>query len=103
MAFSLEGGGIKDWQDAMSAPVEDVHEREQALMTRVMQSFHPQVDPPDAPRVRNLHVPVLTPDGRAGLFLNVGGFPPLDGHELAQLVADVKGVASEISGLAARS
>jgi flavin reductase (DIM6/NTAB) family NADH-FMN oxidoreductase RutF len=103
MAFSLEGGGIKDWQDAMSAPTEDVHEREQALMTRVMQSFHPQVEAPDAPRVRNLHVPVLTPDGRAGLFLNVGGFPPLDEHGLAQLVADVKGVASQISELAARS
>jgi flavin reductase (DIM6/NTAB) family NADH-FMN oxidoreductase RutF len=101
MAYSIEGGGIKDWQDAMLAPVEDVHERERALMTRVMQTFHPQVEATDAPRVRNLHVPVLTSDGRAGLFLNVGGFAPLDGVGLARLVADVKDVANQISQLEA--
>ena len=71
--------------------------REQTLADRVMQSYHPQIAEPDTARVRNVHVPVLSPDGRAALFLNVGGFSARDKDTLAQLVADVKDVANQIS------
>lgn len=99
MAYSLEGGGLRDWQDAMSAAAEASgdHTREQVIADRVMQSFHPQITEPEAAHVRNVHVPVLGPDGRAALFLNVGGFPTLDRDALAELVADVKQVAGQIS------
>jgi hypothetical protein len=101
MAYSLEGGAPRDWQDAMSVADGDVQERQRVLASRVQQSFHSSVEEPDAERVRNLHVPVFTPDGRAGLFLHVGGFGSLDQAALAALVADVKGVATQITELAA--
>jgi DNA-binding IclR family transcriptional regulator len=100
LAFSLEGGGPRDWQDAMSG-VEHGQEQYRVLTSRIRQTFHSGVEEPDAARVRNVHVPVFTPDGRAGLFLHVGGFRSLDQAVLAALVADVKGVAAQITDLAA--
>jgi flavin reductase (DIM6/NTAB) family NADH-FMN oxidoreductase RutF/DNA-binding IclR family transcriptional regulator len=98
MAFSLEGGGIREWQDAMSAvPTDGDATRQKTLADRVLQSFQPQIVDPEAARVKNLHVPVLGPDGRAALFLNVGGFSTLDNAGLAELVAGVKDVARRIS------
>jgi hypothetical protein len=102
LAFSLEGGGPRDWQDAMSGVDGNGNERHRVLASRILHTFHSGVEEPDAERVRNVHVPVFTPEGRAGLFLHVGGFRSLDQAALAALVADVKRVAGEISELAAR-
>ena len=100
MAVSLEGGGVQDWQEAMSRAVECA-QLPHGAFSSLIQAFDPQIEEPDARCVRNLHVPVFGRDGRAGVFLNVGGFPALDKRGLAELTADVKGLAGRISGLSA--
>lgn len=97
MAVSLEGGGVPDWQNAFEKSAAD--EVKQEAVSRLTQTFDPQAES-DAARVRNLHVPVFGPDGRAGLFLNIGGFPPLDKSALAELIADAQSVAARISSMA---
>jgi flavin reductase (DIM6/NTAB) family NADH-FMN oxidoreductase RutF len=101
VAYSLEGGGIRDWQDVMSASFGNRQSREEALTKRVSDLLRPQVEEPDAARVRNVHVPVFNTDHRVGLVLHVGGFNSLDNTALTALVADVKNVANRISELAA--
>ncbi|WP_285313463.1 flavin reductase [Pseudarthrobacter sp. fls2-241-R2A-168] len=101
IAYSLEGGGIKDWQDAMSEAFEDRQSREKMLTKRTRELMVPQVDERDAARVRNVHVPVFDASGRVGLVLHVGGFEPLDNERLAEFVAEVKSLAGNISKLAA--
>jgi flavin reductase (DIM6/NTAB) family NADH-FMN oxidoreductase RutF len=99
MTVSLEGGGVDDWKDAMSMAVQDGKVQHE-VFSGIAQTFDPQDDEPDSERVRNLHVPVLGPDGRAGVLLNVGGFSGLNKDELAELIAGVKSVAGRISRLA---
>jgi flavin reductase (DIM6/NTAB) family NADH-FMN oxidoreductase RutF len=101
VAYSLEGGGIRDWQDLMSASFENRQSREETLTKRVADLLHPKVEELDAGRVRNVHVPVFNTDERVGLVLHVGGFNPLDSHALRELVTDVRGIANRISQLAA--
>jgi DNA-binding IclR family transcriptional regulator len=102
MAFSLEGGTLRDWRGAMSeAAAADEQTRQQVLASRAWQTVRIDIDESDAPHVRNLHIPVFASDGRACLFLNVGGFPPLDMKALTTLEGEIKDVAGRISELAA--
>ena len=101
VAYSLEGGGIKDWQDAMSEAFEDRQLREKMLTQRTSELIVPQVEEPDAARVRNVHVPVFDASGRVGLVLHVGGFEPLDNARLTEFVTEVQSLAGNISKLAA--
>nr|WP_281271737.1 flavin reductase [Nocardioides immobilis] len=95
-AVSLEGGAVRDWQQVMAgATAGDPAHRH--LPENLTQSFGAQFEAADADRVRNVHVPVLGPDGRVGVVLNVGGFTPLDAASLSDLIADVRTVADNIS------
>jgi flavin reductase (DIM6/NTAB) family NADH-FMN oxidoreductase RutF len=95
-AVSLEGGGIHEWEEAMSTAAEDGPQRRQ-LLSRVAQTFDARFEKTESRRIRNLHVPVFGPDGRVGVVLNVGDFPPLDSRRLAGLISDVRFVADNIA------
>ena len=82
----------------MSTVAEDEPARRE-LLSKISQTFAPQFDQADPRSVRNIHVPVFGPDGRVGVVLTVGGFPPLDGRRLTGLISDVRSVAERIGTL----
>jgi flavin reductase (DIM6/NTAB) family NADH-FMN oxidoreductase RutF/DNA-binding IclR family transcriptional regulator len=93
-AVSIAGGGIEDWEKLMSEangspPASD------RLLT-LTRSFNAEFERVEPEQVRNIHVPVLGPDGRVGVVLNVGGFPPLDRAGLAHLIEEVRAVARQM-------
>ena len=95
-AVSLEGGGVRDWEHVMSGTTAGDQAHREVLST-MTQSFDAQFEATEAEHIRNVHVPVLGPDGRVGVVLNVGGFTPLDAGTLAEFIADVRAVAERIS------
>jgi hypothetical protein len=60
MAFSLEGGTLRDWRGAMSeAAAADEQTRQQVLASRACRRCASTSTRSDAPHVRNLHIPRL--------------------------------------------
>jgi len=96
-AVSIEGSGIGDWEKLMAGANGSPPPSERLMS--MTQSFNAEFEAVKPQEVRNVHVPVLGPEGRVGVVLNVGGFPPLDGSRLADLIADVRAVAGRMADI----
>lgn len=98
-AVSTEGSGVGDWEDVMANAAAGSPPPADKLLS-MTQSFNADFERVEAEKVRNLHVPVLGPDARVGVVLNVGGFARLSPSRLAELIADVRSVAGRIAEIA---